>query len=269
MSKKVILVLLIIFFFSITSSSCAYQHNSSVFKRNSFLKLEKTLNVLACSDEKQRCMPINQWGSTASGAVIKNRFDGSYALTAAHVCDDNKMKKFINSFFSENYPELKIQFNLEFKAIAHDGEEYAVKIVAQDDKNDICILWLNDCYKESIQLAPAAPVPGERAYNAAAPLGIFAPEMIPLQSGFFNGDAGNKAFYSVPAVGGSSGSPIMNQRGELIGMIHSVYRSYNHLSLSPTYKDLSEFIRNKTQKHIGLHMIDIYMKQLMNMKGQE
>jgi len=70
-------------------------------------------------------------------------------------------------------------------------------------------------------------------------------------------------------VGGSSGSPIMNQRGELIGMIHSVYRSYNHLSLSPTYKDLSEFIRNKTQKHIGLHMIDIYMKQLMNMKGQE
>ena len=122
-------------------------------------------------------------------------------------------------------------------------------------------MWLENCYKEAISLAPAGPLPGDRAYNTAAPLGIFAPEMAPLQEGLYNGDIKNRAFYSIPAIGGSSGSPIMNHKGELIGMVHS-----NHISLSPTYKDLSEFINEKTQKHIGLHMIDIYMKQLVKMK---
>jgi len=266
MLKKIMAMVIVLFFVSITASSCAPQYNNSAFKRDSFLKLKKTLIVSAYSDEEQACMQINKWGSTASGAVIKNRFDGAYALTAAHVCDDGKMKNFINTFFKINYPEFKIQYHFEFKAIAIDGKEYVVKVVAQDSDNDICILWLEECYKEAIPMSPASPHPGDRVYNTAAPMGIFAAYMAPLQEGIYNGKIENKAFYSVPATGGSSGSPIMNHKGELIGMIHSTYRSFNHLSLSPTYKDLYEFINNKTQKHIGLHMIDIYMKHLTKMK---
>jgi len=266
MIKKITILLAILLLGGVTSLSCAHQHSNTVFKRDSFLKLEKTLNVLACSDKEQKCMPVNKWGSTASGAVIKNRFDGSYALTAAHVCDDSQMKNFIDNYFKQKYPELKIQYELEFKAIAIDGKEYGAKIVAQNQEDDVCIIWLENCYKEAISLAPSGPVPGDRAYNTAAPMGIFAPEMAPLQEGLYDGDVKNRSFYSIPAIGGSSGSPIMNHKGELIGMIHSTYRSFNHLSLSPTYKDLSEFINEKTQKHIGLHMIDIYMKQLVKMK---
>ena len=269
MLKKILLIIglfLIVLCMATLMLSCVSHYHPSAFQRNSFLKLEKTLNVIACSDAKQSCIPINKWGSTASGAIIKNRFDGSYALTAAHVCDDNKVKKFINSFFIKNHPELQVQYNLDFKAITIDGKEYVAKVVAQDIENDICVLWLEDCYNEAIPLSPSGPVPGDRAYNTAAPLGIFAVGMVPLQEGIFNGDSKNKAFYSVPAIGGSSGSPIMNHKGELIGMIHSTYRSFNHLSLSPTYKDLSEFINNETQKHIGVHMIDIYMKHLIKLK---
>ena len=264
MLKNILLSSVVLFV--VATLSCASHHNNSVFKRDSFLKLEKTLQVSACSDEKSMCMSVNKWGSTASGAVIKNRFDGAYALTAAHVCDDHKMKNFIDMFFKKKYPELKIQYHLNFKAIALDGEEYEVKIVAQDQENDICILWLEECYIEALPISPASPEPGDKAYNIAAPLGIFAPNMAPLQEGLFDGEIKNKAFYSIPAIGGSSGSPIMNHKGELIGMIHSTYRSFNHLSLSPTYKDLSEYIKGKTQKHIGLHMIDLYMKQLVKMK---
>jgi len=269
MLKKILLIIglfLVILCITTLMLSCVPHNRPSVFQRDSFLKLEKTLNVLACSDAKQSCTPVNKWGSTASGAVIKNRFDGSYALTAAHVCDDSKMKKFIDNFFKKSYPELKIQYNLDFKAIALDGTEYIAKVIAQDIENDICVLWLEDCYKEAIPLAPTGPTPGDRVYNTAAPLGIFATGMAPLQEGIYDGDAKNKAFYSLPAIGGSSGSPILNYKGELIGMIHSTYRSFNHLSLSPTYKDLYDFIKNKTQKDIGLHMIDLYMKQLVKMK---
>ena len=101
MIKKTTILLLTLFLGGMITLSCAHQHSNSVFKRDSFLKLEKTLKVLACSDKEQKCMPVNKWGSTASGAVIKNRFDGSYALTAAHVCDDSQMKKFINIDWSK------------------------------------------------------------------------------------------------------------------------------------------------------------------------
>ena len=257
---------LILAFLSIMLLSCASRYNSSVFKRNSFLKLKKTLIVSAYSDEQQACILINKWGSTASGAIIKNQIGGSYALTAAHVCHDNEMKSFINSFFMKNYPELKIQYSLDFKAITIDGREYAVEVVSQDTENDICILWIEDCQKKEIPLSPIGPKPGDRVYNIAAPLGIFAVDMAPLQEGIYDGDVGNKAFYSIPAVGGSSGSPILNHKGELIGMIHSTYKSFNHLSISPTYKDISEFVKNETQKHITLHMIDIYMRYLLRTK---
>jgi len=262
----IITIILVLICMSILTISCAPQYKTTVFKRSSFLKLEKKLNVIACSDQEQMCKSVNKWGSTASGAIIKNQFDGSYALTAAHVCDDNKVKKFINSFFDKNHPDLKVQYNLDFKAITIDGKEYVAKVVAQDIENDICVLWLEGCYNEAIPLAPSGPSPGDRVYNTAAPLGIFAVGMAPLQEGIFNGEAKNKAFYSVPAIGGSSGSPIMNHKGELIGMIHSTYRSFNHLSLSPTYKDLSGFINDETRKHIGIHMIDIYMKHLIKLK---
>jgi len=269
MLKKTIITaakFLIIAFLSITFLSCVSRYNNSVFKRNSFLKLKKTLIVSTYSDEQQACILINKWGSTASAAIIKNRVDGSYALTAAHVCRDDKMKNFINSFFKKNYPKLKIQYNLDFTAIALDGKEYIVEVVAQDIENDMCILWIEDCYKKEIPLAPVGPNPGDRTYNIAAPLGIFAVNMAPLQEGIYDGEVGNKAFYSIPAIGGSSGSPILNHKGELVGMIHSTYRSFNHLSVSPTYKDMSEFVRNETQRHIMLHMTDIYMKYLLKTK---
>ena len=117
MIKKTTILLLTLFLGGMITLSCAHQHSNSVFKRDSFLKLEKTLKVLACSDKEQKCMPVNKWGSTASGAVIKNRFDGSYALTAAHVCDDSQMKKFINHYFKQNYPELKIEKSRRIKSI--------------------------------------------------------------------------------------------------------------------------------------------------------
>ena len=138
MIKKIIILLLILLLGGMTTLSCAYQHNNSVFKRDSFLKLEKTLNVIACSEKEQKCTPVNKWGSTASGAIIKNRFDGSYALTAAHVCDDSQMKKFIDNYFKQNYPDLKIQYELEFKATAIDGKEYAAKIVAKKMISALC-----------------------------------------------------------------------------------------------------------------------------------
>jgi len=208
-------------------------------------------------------------GSTASGSVIKNRFDGSYILTAAHVCDDSKIKQFVQKMLKESLKESNviINYNFEFFGLTIDGKKHTLEIVAQDKLNDICLLWAPSCFKQALPISSKPPSPGDRVYNMAAPLGIFDVNMIPLQEGIYNGESKNVAFYSLPAVGGSSGSPIINHKSELVGMIHSTYRAFNHLSLSPTYSDLMMFIENELEKHITLHMINIYMRQLINLQN--
>jgi len=62
-------------------------------------------------------------------------------------------------------------------------------------------------------------------------------------------DEEGHAIYSLPAIGGSSGSPIVNKKGELIGMIHSVIRYFNQVSISPNYEAMREFINVSIDEH--------------------
>ena len=68
----------------------------------------------------------------------------------------------------------------------------------------------------------------------------------------------DRAYYSIPTIGGASGSPILNSKGELIGMIHSVHYRFHHLALSVTYENLWNFLKDN-QDHI-----DTYVKQTNN-----
>ena len=94
------LMRLFLFFLCIIPVSCTSLNQNSqkdILYRDSFIKLEKTLVVSLCKDGE--CKPFTELGSTASGAVIRNQFDGSYVLTAAHVCDDSGIQNYIDSFF--------------------------------------------------------------------------------------------------------------------------------------------------------------------------
>ena len=63
------------------------------------------------------------------------------------------------------------------------------------------------------------------------------------------GKDGLKAYYSIPAMGGSSGSPIFNIRGDLVGMIHSVNVAFPMVSVSPTQKELTKFLTTNIEAH--------------------
>ena len=253
--------------FSLSCTGFNQNNQKDILYRDSFIKLEKTLVVSVCQEGK--CKVFTELGSTASGSVIRNQFDGSYVLTAAHVCDDSGIQNYIDQFFDKEAPQLKkdIKKELIFIGKTIEGTEYKVEIVAEDEKNDICVLWVKDLYKKALAISPKSPEIGDKVYNMAAPLGIFYPNMIPLQEGYYNGQKKNKDIYSIPAIGGSSGSPIVNHKGELVGMIHSVYRNFNHVSLGPTYKDLTDFIHTKTTKHVGDHMINVLLRQLSDNKN--
>jgi S1-C subfamily serine protease len=208
--------------------------------RSSFLKIEKAIEMDMCVDNA--CMK-RRLRSSGSGAVVKTTFSGAYVLTAAHVCDDSD----IIAQIKKDMPGVKL--NIEFDVITLDGSKYSVDILDMDHKNDICILWVQDLYEPPILIATKAPEPGEHVYNLAAPLGVHDVNMVPIFDGFYNGrDNKGAALYSIPAFGGSSGSPIINTRGELVGMIHSTLRHFPQIAISPNYKAMRAFINNTIEE---------------------
>ena len=116
-----------------------------------------------------------------------------------------------------------------------------------DHTIDTCILFAHNLYTTKIAKV-ASPLTsleeGDRVYNVAAPVGIFYEDVVPLLEGFYMGQKGLKAYYSIPAMGGSSGSPIFNADNEIVGMIHSVNVYFPVVSVSPPIKELRQFIKN-------------------------
>ena len=98
-------------------------------------------------------------------------------------------------------------------------------------------------------MASVEPFKGERVYNVAAPMGIFYYDVVPLLEGFYMSKLDRKACYSIPAMGGSSGSPIFNIRGDLVGMIHSVNIYFPVISVSPTFDNLKLFLEKNIEAY--------------------
>ena len=76
------------------------------------------------------------------------------------------------------------------------------------------------------------PSLGDVVYNMAAPFGIFGPKMVLLFEGYYSGkDYRNVYFFTVPTRPGSSGSPILNTKGEVISVIHSAMIRFESVGL--------------------------------------
>jgi len=236
---------LILFIFSLVFiGSCAHMQTNfqqKILPRESFVKIEKSLSIHACEDNTSCADTLLR--SVASGVVVYTGVRGAYVLTAAHVCDDSDVK--------DKYKKLpKVKFTGDFMVRDLDNDRKPVEILEFNTKHDICMLWVKNLFLPPIVISPSAPKPGDRVFNISAPLGIFSKNMVPIFEGFYNGtdEAGN-ALYSMPSIGGSSGSPITNRKGELIGMVHSTIRFFNQIAISPNYKALREFINESIDNH--------------------
>ena len=209
--------------------------------RESFLKVENKFSARECKEEK---CTIERVISSASAFVVNTSKTGSYAITAAHFCEDD-MDLLLQSIV-RGTPIQKIQFY----AFDIDMKKYDVNVIHYDGKLDLCLIYVKKLQRKPALIAHHKPEPGDKAYNLAAPMGMFHANMIPKLDGYFAGyyhrDPRNKdqpfAIYSIPAIGGSSGSPIFDKNGYIIGMIHSVNTRFPFITYSPTYELLKQYI---------------------------
>jgi S1-C subfamily serine protease len=232
--KKHFLVFILISLSSFISS-CAIQTNiikSLQDIKKSILKIETWARLGACDETTGICTEP-ELISMGSGSVVlyKNK---KAVLTAAHVCRQESFEKFVNMHNGHFF----------LKAIDRDNKEYIIKVLKYDHSQDICLLAsISGDLPSYLKISSKKPEYAEITYNLAAPLGIIDQQMVPTYQGFFFGDSEGRAFYSIAVAGGSSGSPIVNIKGELVGMIHSVHYKFHHISLSATHQQLWNFLK--------------------------
>jgi len=207
---------------------------NSILPRDSFVKIE--VNIKGKSPALNNGEEMDFGSAAASGSIIRKTRDGSYVLTAQHVCEIEM-------------PQLPVpitESKIAFKVLDIDKRSFDAVIFKESNTIDTCVIFVKGLTdRPALKLRGEQPELGDMVYNLAAPSGFFDKGMVPTFQGRYSGVFGDvHAIYTIPAMGGSSGSPIVDRRGNLVGMVFAVHVRFNHISFSPTTKDLYDFIES-------------------------
>ena len=223
-------------------------------ERRSFVKIRKTLSVKICKKKKKSkkhaCKDAAEMRSSGSGAAIGRNSIGSFILTAQHVCknvtDDVGFVAFLERMLlgkKKKKKGAKLKFDEKMTAVDIEGRVYELDTVNEDEDRDICVMFAENMRLKPLKRRYTELAVGEKIYNIAAPLGIFEVNLVPLFEGRYVGIRDKfSSMYSLPATGGSSGSPILDENGRLVGMVHSVINGFRQITISPKLDDINEFV---------------------------
>jgi hypothetical protein len=137
------------------------------------------------------------------------------------------------------------EFSKDMDLTVYDyyGFPHSASVISVDDKQDLCLLESADIWSTGSPLANYSPITGERVYTISAPHAIFSPGNALLFDGYYTGlDPYMNAFYTVPTKPGSSGAAIFNNRGQIIGIIHSAPADFENLAIASSLEQVKMFV---------------------------
>lgn len=201
----------------------------------SFVKIEVSISV-----------GYSSMDTSGSGVLIgfdkyKNK---SIILTVNHIC---------TLPFETALQDEVGEYNKTMTVVSFNGRDHAAEIVFYEEEYDLCIVEADYFPGTPVPIADSPAEIGEKVYNVAAPTGFAGANMVPIFDGYYSGNMNFgrdvDSVYTVPVRGGSSGSPITNSRGEIIGIIHSALRDFENIGLSCSWEELNDFITRYEQKY--------------------
>lgn len=223
---KYIYAVLIAIFLVLNLTGCA---SSVHIPRDSFVKISAEFLVAQCVDDS--CLSDSRI-STASGVIVDTKLK-TYILTAGHVCDIDYAKMQLDA--------TSISATYYVQDVA--GISWKAKVYRLDRANDMCLLVTQRLGHRPIDISRAPPVYGEKYYNLAGPAGIAGKTFVPVLEGRYSGFNQYSMLFTIPAQGGSSGSPIFDKDGKLVGMIMSVHRKFPMVSFSPHFHAIHDLLK--------------------------
>ena len=141
----------------ISSASCAA--TNKLVPRESFtLVMSKTV-VGVCQGES--CERVD-FAAAGSGFGIENKKEGSFVLTAGHVC-----KPYGTELVSS-----------EVSVVSYAGKVHVAQLLGILGDQDICLVFVPGVNFPKVKMANAPPKLGDKAYSLAAPVGIFNAGMV-------------------------------------------------------------------------------------------
>ena len=230
-----------------------YMTNPSVWQQGVF-RINSYDEAKICQigdDEGETCEVFNGQSSGSGFAVVTTKEkDKSHIVTAAHVCSPEMAPPIDVVGLVLNGLEL-----VEFKRalFVDDGiSQIEAKIIALDYVSDTCLLEIKADVNKEFEISDVYPAYSEEVYNIGAPAGFYsAGAKFYLEGHYVGVEWGHSPWavkpylhqvFSIPGVGGLSGSPLINKEGKIIGMIHSIRMDYPYITFSCTIEDLKRLI---------------------------
>lgn len=161
-------------------------------------------------------------------------------MTADHVC--------------QNLDEENTIMNLVYfdgKEIVRIKEEMIP--IARDKEKDLCILFLYNNPLQWIEFSKIKPGINDPVYTYGSPRG----QAFTLTSGFYGYNVDLKYMeegkkleahvtsLSLAAFYGNSGGPILNEKGEFVGILIAIHGQYHHISYTPRYDNIKTFLEER------------------------
>jgi len=250
--SKLIFILFLPFFLSCTTLNLERKVDPPI---KSYVKVLHTVRILECLPEYEAMCPVGEFMSMGSGMVVNIIEDQTIVITAGHVCESEVDE----SRISKHQQEVSV--------VDHKGNQHqAIVIKATHDNGmgsvDMCALWVPTLKESGVDFSMFGPRPGQEVYYLGSPAGIYHPPVMPILTGLFSGDIdASNALVGVPAVGGSSGSIILDMNNKMVGVLWAAH-NFHHVSIMTNWDASAIFLWKVTQMYDGKK--DITLPPLKN-----
>jgi hypothetical protein len=216
----------------------------------SYVKILHVVNVIECVPERKSTCPKGEFMSMGSGMVVNMIQDQTIVITAGHVCES----KIDEEKISNHSQEVSV---VDYQGTEHQA--HVIKATQDNGKGDVdmCALWVPTLNQDGVDFSMFPPRPGQELYYLGSPAGVFHPPVMPILTGIYSGeiDASN-AMVGVPAIGGSSGSVILDMNNKMVGVLWAAH-NFHHITIMTNWHSSALFMHEVVQMYTGKTEINL------------
>jgi hypothetical protein len=245
--SKILFILFVPLVFSCTTINLERKVTPPI---KSYVKILHTVKIVECSNGNKGTCPRGEFMSMGSGMVVNIIEDQTIVITAGHVCESE-------------IDETKIsQHSQEVSVVDYKGTLHQAHVIKATHDNgmgsvDMCALWVPTIEENGVDFSMFEPRPGQEVYYLGSPAGVFHPPVMPILTGIFSGDIdASNSMVGVPAVGGSSGSVILDMNNKMIGVLWAAH-NFHHVTIMTNWRATSLFLYEVVQMYTGKTSINL------------